>query len=400
MTRSFAVLAILGILAMPALAQEALVPSKDGQADSPDMINLLHQREWVRLNEEGVVKGTLMTLSAENGKEARVAAKIVISKDGQTVLETVSDVGGVFSLAGLQPGTYALQVRGDLTRAAYALHVLPSDSDHLTSELEVFASIIPTEVADEIVGSNLVPAWEAGQDLYYRDHASDPIAQDRKFNDSYQVALRDGNLVGRVSRPGWTFPEQDLTGSIAQIVREGEVVAKAAVNRDGFFTVENLAPGVYDLFVSGDDGFAILAFEAVEPSEPIARGNDGKVHFVSTRHGRASDCLCCEMIRQPEIACCGEVVVEEVVVVDPCTSCGQDPCVDPCGCCAPSPIAGGGFAGGGGFYGGGGGGGGGFGGAGGLGGLLGAAGLAIGIAALADKDDGFNQNQPTPLVNP
>lgn len=364
---------------------------------SPELINLLHQREWVRLNDKGVIEGTLMTLSSKGEKEARVGAKIVVSKDGKALFETVSDVGGKFTIEGLEPGTYALQSRGDLTFAAYALHVLPKGSEHLASDLEVLACIIPAARATELIAADAVPAdWNAAQDVYYRVHSEDPLAGERKFNNSPQVVLRDGDLVGRVSRPGWTFPEQDLTGTVAQIVREGEVVRKAAVGKDGYYVVEDLEPGVYDLFVSGDDGFAVLAFEAVNPSEPVA-AHSAAPRLVSTQVGMVSDCLSCELIQQPEVsACstCGEVIIEEIV--DSC-GCG----VEPCGCGVPDPL-GGGLVGGGGFYGGGyggfGGGGGYGGGAGGLGGLVGAAGLAVGIAALADDDDGFNVNVGTVIA--
>lgn len=394
MLRQLSLLALLGAFASPAVAQQPAAPMLPAENRSPDMINQLHQREWVRLDAEGLIRGTLLTLSADGAESGRIGANVVISQDGNILLETKSDLGGEFVLSGLKPGTYALQVTGDVTRAAYALHILPNDSAHLSSDLKVFASIIAKDRANELVSANLAPAWDAGQDVYYRAHETDPIADQREFNDSHQVVLRDGNLVGRVSRPGWTFAEQDLTGTVAQIVREGNVVASAPVNREGFFMVPDLAPGVYDLFVSGDDGFAVLAFEAVLPAKPLASKNDGTVRFVSTQAGFATDCLCCEMIHQPEIACC-EVVVEEVI--EPACGCGNDPCTcgqDACG--APSPVCGGGFAGGGGFYGGGGGGGiGGFGG----GGLLGAAGLAVGIAALATQDDdGFNQNLPSPIA--
>lgn len=405
MLRKLTTSALLGLCAaaMPALAQEEVAPSilEGTEVQAPDMINLLHQREWVRLDNDGIVKGTLLTLEQDGTKVGRVGAKVVVSKDGKALFETVSDVGGEFSIEGLKPGTYALQSRGDLTFAAYALHVLPSNTKHLTTDLEVLACVIPEAKATELIAMDAAPAdWEGVQDVYYRHHEKDPIANDRKFNNSPQIVLRDGDLVGRVSRPGWTYGEQDLTGTVAQIVRDGEVLRKAAVSKDGYYIVKDLEPGVYDLFVSGDDGFAVLAFEAVAAKEPVAV-NGMAPRFVSAQIGMASDCLCCELIHQPEITACStcqEVIVEEIVAIE---GCGCE--VDACGCGAPSPMMGGGFAGGGGFYGGGGGfggGGGGFGGGGGLGGLgglLGVAGLAVGVAALADDDDGFNIPPASPL---
>jgi len=351
--------------------------------ESPNMINLLHQREWVRLGEDGNVHGKLSVLTTDGQLEGRIGAKVVISRDGQVVMETITDTDGVFTLEGLKPGAYGLQSRGDYTFAAFALHVLPASSTHLSSDLEVYAAVIPAVKASELILGGLVPAdLSSGDDAYYRNFESDPLKGKRTFNNSHQVVLQDGVLVGRVSRPGWTFEEQDLRGSIAQIVREGEVIAKAAVSKDGYYRVENMEPGVYDLFVSGDDGFAVMAFEAVAATnESVAALSAGGARLVSTQVGSASNCLSCQMIHQSEASAC--------------TNCGpgsQGQIVDDFG----SPVMGGGFAGPGGFggggMGGGGAGGGGFGGGGGgiggLGGLLGIAGLAVGISALADDDAG------------
>lgn len=359
-------------------AQEAtsLPPAVE---QSPEMINYLHQRQWVRLNEEGVVAGKLSVLTADGLTESRVGAQMMVTSGGKVVAETTTGTDGSFEFADLQPGTYALQTRGDYTLAALALHVLPSDSTHLTNDLEVYASVIAADRATELLAGDLVPAeLESSGDTYYRFHTKDPLAGQREFNNSHRVVLRDGSLIGRVSRPGWTYAEQDLRGTVAQVVREGVVVGKAAVDRDGFYQVDNLQPGVYDLFVSGDDGFAVLSFEAVSANEPVAQG-DKQVRFVTTQSGLVTDTLSTEMIQQGEFgACfdCGGMTAG----VEPCVDCGMDPGLGMYG----GGYAGGFGGGGGGF---GGGGGGGFGGLGGLGGLLGAAGLAVGIAALADDDD-------------
>ncbi|MEM8733364.1 MAG: carboxypeptidase-like regulatory domain-containing protein, partial [Planctomycetota bacterium] len=239
MFRNLALALLIGSTAAPALAQEAaeLPPATEGQAQS-QLINQLHQREWVRLDADGKIRGSVKILSAPGQTEARVGAKVVLSKSGEVVLETKTDSEGKFEVENVEPGTYALQVRGDVTRAAYALHVLPTSSNHLTSELEVFASVIPSDRAKELVSTNLAPEWDGTEDVYYRVHESDPIANERRFNDSHQVVLRNGHLVGRVSRPGWTFAEQNLAGSLAQIVREGRLVAQVPVNKEGYFVVK------------------------------------------------------------------------------------------------------------------------------------------------------------------
>jgi uncharacterized membrane protein YgcG len=367
------------------------VPVLEVTSTSPNRINALHQHEWVRLDDNGMILGTLSVLNEDGQSEGRVGAKVVISRDGRAVLETISDEGGRFELAGLKPGTYAIQCGGDYTFAANALHVLPADAKHLSTELSICASVIPARRVSELLNGLMVPPELANaQDVYYRDFSKDPLGEKREFNDSHKVSMRDGTLVGRVSRPGWTFDEQDLSGTIAQIVREGVVVAKAPVGSDGFYSIENLAPGVYDLFVSGDDGFAVLSFEAVEVGAVAAKKSTSP-KLISAQTPPAN-CLSCEMIYQPEKG------VWDMICTD-CTPPGEMPISPPAP--APAPVAGGGYAGPGGFGGpgGGGAGGGGFGGGGaGLGGLLGIAGLAVGVTALSD-DDGFNANQAS-LIAP
>ncbi len=378
---------------------ESVIERSVEGVDSAEHINFLHQREWVRLGANGIVDGKLLVLSSEGSTDTRIGAKVIVSRDGKAILETTTDGSGAFQLGGLEPGTYAIQCRGDYTFAAYALHVLPANAKHLSSDLEIYASVIPAARANELLAGDLVPVeLSTGRDEYYRTHDQDPIAEDRKFNNSPKVVLRKNALVGRVSRPGWAFAEQDLRGTVAQIVQDGVVVGKTSVGKDGYYEIADVKPGVYDLFVTGDDGFAVLAFEAIAAGDEPVATKAGGVRMVSMQVGMVSDCLCCELVQQPEITACSTCgppvpVIEEVVsIVEPC-GCGQDPCG-----CGGAPVCGGGYAGG--FSGGGGyGGGGGGGGFGGIGGLLGVAGLAIGVAALADDDNGngFNVNLATPF---
>jgi hypothetical protein len=380
--KKLALIALLsvGLPAGSAISQESvsLLTAETAIENVPDFINHLHQRQWVRLDDSGTISGRVAVLSADGQPEGRIGAQVLVSRDGQLLYETESGVDGTFELKGLQPGTYALQSRSEYTFAAFALHVLPSSAQSLSSSLDVYAAVIPADRIDNLVTELSVPGeLNDGGSLYYRSFSKDPLATRRQFNNSPQVALQNDVLVGRVSRPGWTFSEQDLSGTIAQVIKDGEVFARAAVGADGFFRVSNMAPGVYDLLVVGDDGFAVLAFEAV-PAQGLVGTPSGSARFVSTQAGMVSDTLCCEMIQTPELsAFSGGLAGTQGMPMEMGT-----------------PVVGGGFAGPGGFGGGGAGGGGGFGGIGGLGGLLGIAGLVAGIIALSDDDSG----QGTPIA--
>lgn len=355
------------------------------------LINSLYQREWVRLNENGGVSGRVVLIERSGNVTGSMDNKVVLAKDGVVAYETKTLEDGSFEFSNVAPGAYALQASGDYTLAAFALHVLPADSDHLASNIDVFTTTLGSRVR-EILAGNIIPAdLQVGMDDYYRSHEKDPIADDRSFSRDHKVLLQNGDLVGRVSRPGWTFAEQDLSGSIAQVVKNGDVVAQAAVSKDGQYRIEALEPGVYDMVIAGSDGFAafrFLAVNEVEQDENVASVSSSEV-FVAARmvNTVVADSLNSELIHQSDVYA-SPMPVEAGAIGCESGDCGI---VEPVGMgCGQAPCCGGGFAGGGGF---GGGGGGGFGG----GGLLGIAGVAGGIVALATSGGG-TPTTPTPVA--
>ena len=295
----------------------------------------------------------------------------------------------------MEPGTYALVVKSDDVFSTYALHVL-SNSEHLRSTLSIYAATLNPQRADELIAETWVPS-EKKSDNYYRSFQEDPIASTRKFNDSHRVRLQGNDLVGRVSRPGWSFAEQDLSGTVAQVLKAGKVVGTAAVGKDGYFKVSNVQPGIYDLFVGGDDGIAVVGFQAVSEADKTVSNESNNPLLVSAQ-SEVSDCLCCELVQPTDIA--PQVITQDPIPMDPVVMDQGIPMMgDPS---LGGPMMGGGFAGPGGFggpgggFGGGAGGGGGIAG-GGLGGLLGIAGLAVGVAALSGND-GFTPGVASPIT--
>jgi uncharacterized membrane protein YgcG len=369
MIRSKTICMLFGLasMAMHVQAQEA-IPS----TQLPDLINTLHQREWVSL-ENGAFKGKLNVLDAKGNLQGQAGAAVSLMVDDKVIAHSTTDADGFFTLTNVPTGAYALVTKSDNSFSTFALHVVES-GEQLSSSLEIYSTSLSPQRVRELVADHWVPSQSA--EPYYRNFPTDPLSTSRKFKDTHQVRLQDGNLVGRVSRPGWFFNEQDLSGTVAHVLKDGLVVASAEVNKNGHFTIKNIEPGVYDLFVAGDDGIAVVGFQAVS-GELAARDSNGNVLVSAV----VQDVISYELA-QPSI------VTEEVVVDDRLI--GPPIIGDPSLGGGPM-MGGGGFGGGGGVGGGGvGGGGGGGGGIGGAGGLLGIAGLAIGIAALAGNDDDFN----------
>jgi len=370
-TKYCLMLVVLHATGISAPAQEA-VPSTPVSVSAPEFINTLQQREWVSLNSEGVLQGKVNALNSVGELESLVDVSVALMLDGKQVAKATTNKDGAFSFAGVAPGTYALVAKSSSAFSTYALHVLAS-GQNLQTSLTVYAANLGEEKTRELVTANWVPENSASPN-YYRDHQKDPLAETRKFNDSHRIRLQNGNLVGRVSRPGWVYSEQDLSGSVAHVLKNGEVVGTAAVKKDGYFTIAGLEPGVYDLFVGGDDGIAVVGFQAVDGESTAQNAGEGSL-LVSAQTGY-SDTLCCEMVQPMEVGTAQGVAMSDPGMIG-------------------DPVMGGGFAasGGGGRGGfGGGGGGGAGGGGGGLGGLLGIAGLAVGVAALANNDNFNPQN--------
>jgi Carboxypeptidase regulatory-like domain len=366
-------LVVLHATGISAPAQEAVssVPVPVS-VSAPDFINTLQQREWVSLNAQGVLEGKVNALSTDGELLSLADVTVALMVGGKEVAKATTDSNGAFALAGVAPGTYALVAKSDSVFSTYALHVLAS-GQHLQSSLAVYASNLGEAKTRELVGENWI-SEEGESTKYYRDHQEDPLAENRKFNDSHRIRLQNGNLVGRISRPGWVYADQDLSGNVAHVFRNGEVVGTASVGKDGHFTIAGIEPGVYDLFCGGDDGIAVVGFQAIAGEATAQKSVDGAV-LVATQAGY-SDTLNFEMVQPTDVV---PTYVEEVVVEDQIIG---------------APMFGGGFGGGGagvgggGFGGGmgGGGGGAGIGGAG-IGGLLGIAGLAVGVAALGNDDN-------------
>ena len=376
-------LVVLHATGISAPAQEA-VPTAPVILSAPDFINTLQQREWVSLNANGELEGKVNALNTDGELQSLADVSVALMLDGKEIAKAITDKDGAFAFAGVAPGTYALVAKSENAFSTYALHVLATGASLQTS-LTVYAANIGEAKTRELVEANWVP--EESAQSYYRNHQEDPLAESRKFNDSHRIRLQNGNLVGRVSRPGWGYSEQDLSGTVAHVLKNGEVVGTSSVKSDGFFTIAGLEPGVYDLFVGGEDGIAVVGFQAVAGTEGVAQKDvEGSV-LVSAQTGY-SDTLCCEMVQPVDIA--PPVMQQEIVMDDPGVIIGE-------------PVMGGGFAapgggfgggmGGGGMGGGGlgGGGGAGIGGAG-IGGLLGIAGLAVGVAALGNNDNFDPQN--------
>jgi hypothetical protein len=349
-------------------------------------LNSLLVNQWISLDAENSISGKLVALDEAGEALPRPAVDVSLVQKGKAISRAVTDADGIFRFSNIEAGSYSFIAQSEYSFAAFGIHVLPKDSGSPNS-FEACVSAVSATIARELIKENWVPSENQDPKFFEKD----PIAVSRVVSATSRVLLQDGQLVGQVSRLGVPLSEQDLTGNVAHIFKAGRSVAAAPVGRDGKFRIASLAPGVYDLAVVGEDGTAVIGFEAVGPKPIASHKAASAARFVSVQD--AANQITVELADAADV----EQQPEEVPSVPQDTELTDEEFAPFMGGGFSSPAGMGGFSGGSGL-GGGGGGGAGMGAGGGLGGLLGIAGLAVGAAAIAG-DDNFDPSQAT-LISP
>jgi hypothetical protein len=385
-------LAVFGICGLLSLVTSPLAKGQDPTAELTKRIdpaavylNPLCVNQWVGLTANKSINGRLVAFDDTGEVLPRRAVEVSLVQKGKTISQAITDADGEFQFKDIAAGTYNFVAQSDYCFATFGIHVLPAGSGSPTS-FAACAATLPATDAKELMKDNWVPSEAAVPRFFERD----PLVDKRVVANTPRVHLQNGDLLGQVSRPGLPISEQDLTGNVAHIFKAGRSIAAAPIGRDGKFRIASLEAGIYDLVVVGEDGNAVIGFEAVGP-KPIASNQSADVARLVSFQDIANT-LNIELAAPTVIGQEAEVVPSPPV---------QDTAMD-AGFGQPLmgggfSVPGGGFPGGAGFGGGAGGGGGGIAG-GGLGGLLGIAGLAVGVAAISGNDN-FNPIQAT-IITP
>ncbi len=384
-------LAVFGIglmVAVPGAIGQGLVAEPAPRNDlAAAFLNPLQVNQWIGMDNSKSIHGKLISFGETGVVTPRSGVAVKLAQKGKAVSRAVTDSDGMFHFTDIMPGSYSFVAESEYCFATFGIHVLPVGSGS-PSSFEACVSAFSSVGATELIRDNWVPSDSVVADVAFD---KDPLADKRIVSASPKVQLQDGDLIGQVSQAGQSMSDQDLSGNIAHVFRAGRSIAAAPVGRDGKFRIAALAEGVYDLAVVGEDGCAVIGFEAVGATPVAKLQRPTATKFISRQD--VSNSLNIELADPTSVAT-GPEEVPPPAVAD--TGEFLDPGFGP-------SFMGGGFPGGGGFGGGGGGIGGGFGGGGagfgggGIGGLLGIAGLAVGIAAISEDDD-FNPDQASLIV--
>lgn len=387
--RIFTVLSLLALSGNYLSAQELLpaAPSETGAPSSAGLSSWVqdegtYHSGYASLRPDGSVHGKVTAYDDTNQLAPVADALVTIRKDKSIVDSVSADENGNFVVEGLAAGVYELIAETNDSFAAYAFQAVPVTATDDSTLMNVYAATMSR--AD--VERSLREAWAprtASMEMM-------PVA----FQELQEPALPDAPQTPRVKAVGGlvqgqvAFPHtlSDYRGHIVNVYSDGKLIATEAVDALGQFALP-VGPGVIDVLVGGTGYYGAYGVEVVADDTEVAANNASGERFVTAK----SNNLVADKLFIPVIPN-GDVVQntnEEIVMDQP-----MDPLLGP----PIGPPMGGAPAGGGGFGGGGGGFGGGGGAGAGIGGGLGIAGLAVGVAALADNDDGFNLNQATIIV--
>lgn len=354
---------------MPAVYGQEAVLSSPSTVPASQAATVYHSG-WAVLNADGDLDGQVVTVGSNGGSTPQADASVILLSPTSS-MNLTTDEHGHFSFPNVKPGVYEIRSAASDSYASFGLQVLPHHPE-AANQLSVYAASMPPAMVDEVLRSLNVPqtAPAASQRRNFAPVGSPnwPLVQ------SQRVALTNGVVNGRLAfTVGYGLPQSHTV----KLFRDGQVIDTAAVDPMGYFTVRPEGAGAYSLIVGGV-GHGALGIEVVDQSAQLSSNTSGSKLVSNNSNALVQDSLVFPVAMPETAPLAQQPPVEEFV--------------------GPPPV-GGGFPapGGGGFAGGGGAGGGGLGGLGGAGGLLGIAGLAVGVAALASDDDGFNGNLATPI---
>ncbi|MGY8747746.1 MAG: hypothetical protein ACKVHR_06775 [Pirellulales bacterium] len=288
------------------------------QDDEPisDLVNT----HWTTTNEQGNLDGRISSIEPQSSITVPIGKlNISLLQNGIAIREASTNYDGKFTLNKVDPGTYTLLAAGQSGFLAYGVNILPKIKAKDLTELnnldlnpsgdvkayyashfkvptnaivskglQIDAAAVPPEFQTlQRISQNYLPenktievdkdsndATSVGEASEIASGFDHPLTADGSFTGSVQpIATADGT-PGKLSEMNVFLIQDDIE------------IARATVEPNGKFAVEDIDPGVYGLIIAGNDGFAAMSVRLTSRKADAATNDtdrNSKTHFVSHR---------------------------------------------------------------------------------------------------------------------
>ena len=387
---------VLATFAMNCVAQtaatgaiEEIAAAQDGEVVNDVPI------DFFAYSDQGHLRIQLILLDGMSKSRMDNIKVHLFSFDGESKKSSVNAEHRVH-FDGVEPGPYGAVISGPNIYAAVALYVKEREDSKPISPLNI--PVIPVRNDLEIRNfASYIPYPTPHYD--YHDHPEFEPTKTRSKNYYHAQLNPQGVMRGRVYAIANQGQDLDRNRTEVAIYKDGQIVQRVIPDRKGWFSVQNLKPGIYCVNTTSWLGYSAFCFELVA-------NNTADINLVSTsmRTAKQADGIPLEILLIPRNIL---PFVEETIEDDVTERTNRNPTTGtPVSGGVPmagSPVGPGGAPGGPGAGGGGpGGGGGGVGGGGSAAAGTGGAELAAvaGVAALAAAATDNDNDRGVPIVAP
>ncbi len=255
------------------------LPKEDLPGKNTGSLNNLFSHQWVHTTAEQQLKGTVVTLVGQDTLNVS-SIKVMLAKQGRIVATTQSDTDGEFVFESVFPGYYSIIAAAENSFATYGLAVMSDESgSHLPGSVELRVIRPKSDDIRRILNTDTIPTRDIGND---ERAVRDPISAKRVFAKSHRVmSTKDGKVIGHLSRLGMDPELVDMSQMKAMLLKDGQVIARSDVTKEGAFEFEGVEPGCYGFAAAGNKGVAAVAFCVVKPDSYTQRKTTDGKFFVA-----------------------------------------------------------------------------------------------------------------------
>jgi len=235
------------------------------------------------------VRFQLVKLSGNTDQSLAGMSVTVIDPNGQTQ-QIKSDAAGVAVLTDAKPGLHAVVIGGAQGHGAIpvAIREMPEVN---AADVDAMAARGPATLRLPLIDAEPREVISIARKSRRSEVPSNYDDIDSNFVSTASVSDAFGYRV-RLSQTG------ALTGQILSLVKSGistagvegtsvmvyrgsSLAGEAVADQNGFFRIENLAPGVYGLIAVGPSGYAAFGFDAYSAQTIAQSSNDEDITLVS-----------------------------------------------------------------------------------------------------------------------